>query len=99
MDRELTPEEIAELLPPSALDPADDDERAAIDASLETRPDERAAVAELQVAASMLAHTGGPPPEGVWERLESIISTAPPPLHLVPPTVLTPRTTPDTQMA
>jgi hypothetical protein len=33
----------------------------------------------------MLAQSGGPPPEGVWERLESVISAAPPPLPIVPP--------------
>jgi anti-sigma factor RsiW len=104
MDRELTPEEIAELLPAYALDAVDDDERAAIEAHLATRPEERDAVADLQVAASMLAHAGGPPPEGVWERLESAITapaaiatptaTTPPPARLVPPTVLTPRSAP-----
>jgi hypothetical protein len=100
MDRELTPDEIAELLPAYALDAVDDDERAAIDAYLETRPDERDAVAELQVAASMLAHTGGPPPEGVWERLETLISTPSPPLRIVPtPTVPNPRGAPAAETA
>jgi len=94
MDRELTPDEITELLPAYALDAVDDDERAAIDAYLDAHPDERATVNDLQVTASMLAHTGGPPPEGVWERLESIIATTPPPTRIVPPTVLTPRSTP-----
>jgi hypothetical protein len=93
MDRELTPDEITDLLPAYALDAVDDDERAAIDAFLESHPDERAQVADLQVAASMLAHAGGPPPEGVWERLESMIATTPPPLRVVPPTVLSPRGT------
>jgi anti-sigma factor RsiW len=95
MDRELTPDDITELLPAYALDAVDDDERAAIDAYLGAHPDERAAVDDLRMAASMLAHAGGPPPEGVWERLESIISSdsssGPPPLRLVtPPTVLDP---------
>jgi len=94
MDRELTPDEITELLPAYALDAVDDDERDAIDAYLATRPDERDAVADMQVAASLLAHAGGPPPEGVWERLESIISSTPTPQRLAPPTVLTPRSTP-----
>ena len=96
MDRELTPEEIAELLPAYALDAVDDDERAAIDAYLTSHPEERDALADLQVTASMLAHTGGPPPDGVWERLESIIATTPPPQRIVPPTVLTPRSAPVT---
>ncbi|HLM18418.1 MAG TPA: anti-sigma factor [Acidimicrobiia bacterium] len=94
MDRELTPDEITELLPAYALDAVDDDERAAIDAYLDAHPDERATVAEFQVTASMLAHTGGPPPEGVWERLESMISTTPPPLRVVPPAVLLPPSAP-----
>ena len=94
MDRELTPEEIAELLPAYALDAVDDDERAAIDAHLDAHPEQRDEVSDLQVTASMLAHTGGPPPEGVWERLESIISNTPPPLRIVPPTVLSPHSTP-----
>jgi hypothetical protein len=92
MDRELTPDDITELLPAYALDAVDDDERAAIEAFLDAHPDERAAADELRVAASMLAHTGGPPPEGVWERLESAISSSPPPLRLVsPPAVQHPR--------
>jgi Anti-sigma-K factor rskA len=85
MDRELTPDEIMELLPSYALDAVDDDERAAIDLYLEQTPEARAQVAELQVAASMLAQSGGPPPEGVWERLETAISTRLPALPSKPP--------------
>jgi Anti-sigma-K factor rskA, C-terminal len=99
MDRELTPDEITELLPAYALDAVDDDEREAIEAYLALRPAERDAVAELQVTASMLAHTGGPPPEGVWERLEPMIAAAPPPPRVVPPTVLTPRSAPAPETA
>jgi hypothetical protein len=94
MDRELTPDEITELLPAYALNAVDDDERAAIDDYLASHPEDGDTVADLQVAASLLAHAGGPPPEGVWERLETIISSSPPPLRLAPPTVLTPRSAP-----
>jgi hypothetical protein len=93
MDRELTPDEIADLLPAYALDAVDDDERAAIDAYLASHPEDHETVAGLQVTASMLAHTGGPPPDGVWERLESAIAATPPPERIVRPTVLTPRGT------
>ena len=86
MDRELTPDEITELLPAYALDAVDDDERAAVEEYLARHPEAQDEVAELQVAASMLAHAGGPPPEGVWERLESMIADAPPPLRVLPPT-------------
>ena len=84
MDHELTPDEIAELLPAYALDAVDDDERALVDEYLATHPEARDDVAEFQIAASMLAHAGGPPPEGVWEKLESIIADSPPPLRAVP---------------
>ena len=94
MDRELTPDDIESLLPAYALDAVDDDERAAIEAYLVSHPQERDTVADLQVAASMLAHAGGPPPDGVWERLESVIASTPPPPRVVPPTVLTPRSAP-----
>jgi hypothetical protein len=95
MDHELTPDEIHDLLAPYALDAVDDDERAAVDAYLADHPDARREVAELQAAASMLAHTGGAPPEGVWERLESIVTSSPPPPRVLPPpTVLTPRSPP-----
>jgi hypothetical protein len=77
MDRELTPEEIADLLPAYALDALDDDERALVEEHLARSPEDRDHVADLQVAASMLAHAGGPPPEGVWEKLESIIADSP----------------------
>ncbi len=60
MDRELTPEEIKDLLPAYAIDAVDDDERAAIDAYLDTDDDARDEVASIQRAASFLAHTGGP---------------------------------------
>ena len=78
MDRELTPEEIAELLPAYALDAVDDDERARDRGRTWRAPTTRATRStEFQVAASMLAHAGGPPPEGVWEKLESIITESP----------------------
>jgi len=41
MDRELTPEEIVELLPAYALDAVDDDERASVETYLAAHPDSR----------------------------------------------------------
>ena len=91
MDRELTPDEIRELLPAYAIDAVDDDERAAVDELLAVDADTRDEVVSLQRAASFLSHTGGPPPPGVWERLEATIhetarddDQAPPPPRLVP---------------
>ncbi len=85
MDRELTPDELTELLPAYALDAVDDDERVQIEDYLARTDGARDEVAGFQVAASMLAHAGGPPPEGVWEKLESVIAESPRPLRAVPP--------------
>jgi anti-sigma factor RsiW len=78
MDHELTPEELEALLPAYALDAVDDDERAAIEAYLEGNPDARTEAADLQRAASLLSHAGGPAPRAVWERLEAAISASTP---------------------
>ena len=90
MDRELTPAEIRELLPAYAIDAVDDDERVAIEAHLASDADARDEVIALQRAASFLAHAGGPPPEGVWERLEAAIRETPHPAGEVPPPRLVP---------
>jgi hypothetical protein len=90
MDRELTPAQLRELLPAYAIDAVDDDERAAIEAHLAGDPDGRVEVAALQRAATFLAHTGGPPPVGVWERLEAAIRDTPRPAAAVPPPRLRP---------
>jgi anti-sigma-K factor RskA len=90
MDRELTPAELRELLPAYAIDAVDDDERVAVEAHLESDVDARDEVIALQRAASFLAYAGGPPPAGVWERLESVIRETPKPAGEVPPPRLVP---------
>ncbi|MET0627708.1 MAG: anti-sigma factor [Acidimicrobiia bacterium] len=90
MDRQLTPAELRELLPVYAIDAVDDDERAAVDAFLAQDAEARAEVESLQRTASYLAHTGGPPPAGVWERLEAVIRDTPRPEGTVPPPRLVP---------
>jgi|KBSSwiStaDraftv2_1062776.scaffolds.fasta_scaffold909833_2 anti-sigma-K factor RskA len=89
MDRQLSPEEIQDLLAAYAIDAVDDDERRQIDEYLAHDADARAEVNGFQQSASYLAHTGGPPPPGVWERLEAAIQEsarpdAPAPPRLVP---------------
>jgi anti-sigma-K factor RskA len=71
MDHELSPEEVESLLPAYALDAVDDDERDAIEAHLARSPEADGEVAEFRNAAAMLAFAGGPPPAGVWDRIES----------------------------
>ncbi|HEX5585974.1 MAG TPA: anti-sigma factor [Acidimicrobiia bacterium] len=92
MDRELTPAELRELLPAYAIDAVDEDERAAVESFLAQDADARAEVESLQRTASFLAHTGGPPPVGVWERLEAVIRETPHPEGAVPPPRLVPIT-------
>jgi anti-sigma-K factor RskA len=71
MDHELSADEIEVLLPAYALDAVDDDERAAIEAFLAQSPEADEEVAQFRNAAAMLAFSGGAPPEGVWDRIES----------------------------
>ena len=73
MDPELSPEEVQDLLAAYAIDAVDADERRIVDEYLAAHPEARAEVSGLQHSASFLAHTGGPPPPGVWERVESAI--------------------------
>lgn len=73
MDRDLSREEMQDLLAAYSIDAVDDDERRAIEEYLAAHPDVRSEVVGLQHAASYLAHSGGPPPPGVWERLEVAI--------------------------
>jgi anti-sigma-K factor RskA len=81
MDRDLSRAEIEDLLAAYSIDAVDDDERRAIEEYLATDPDAHGEVIGLQQAASYLAHSGGPPPPGVWERLEEAIQQEP---HEVP---------------
>jgi hypothetical protein len=90
MDRQLTPDDLRELLPAYAIDAVDDDERRAVEALLASDPEAREEVVELQRAASYLAYAGGPPPAGVWERLEAEIRDAAGPDGTVPPPRLVP---------
>jgi anti-sigma-K factor RskA len=85
MDRELSPDDVRDLIGAYAIDAVDDDERRAIDAHLEQDADLRAEVSGLQHSASVLAHTGGPPPAGVWERLEAAIQESRGPGEAPPP--------------
>jgi anti-sigma-K factor RskA len=99
MDRDLSREEIQDLLAAYSIDAVDDDERRSVEEYLATDVDARGDVIGLQHAASYLAHSGGPPPPGVWERLEAAIQEvpgqqgdAPAPPRLVPLARAKPRT-------
>ena len=87
MGRDLTPDELDELLAVYALDAVDDDERAQLDAWVARTPRARRDVDELRETASMLTSTFGVDddmPTDLWSRIEAQLSEAPPPLRLAP---------------
>jgi hypothetical protein len=87
----VTPEELDELLGAYALDAVDDDERREIEQYLLANPRARSEVDQYQEVAGMLAFSGSAAPDGVWDRISSVIGgdvggaddTGPPALHLV----------------
>ena len=69
MDPELSAAEIEDLLAAYAIDAVDDDERVLVARYLETHPDAATEVQAFRHAAALLAYTGGPVPDGVWDVL------------------------------
>lgn len=90
MKTELRHSEIEELLGVYALDAVDDDERVVVDQHLSSCARCRAEVEEHREVAALLAHTGAPAPEGLWDRIaqslegESFDGTASPPAPFLP---------------
>ncbi|MFO7590678.1 MAG: anti-sigma factor [Acidimicrobiia bacterium] len=84
MARELTPDELGQLLGAYALDAiADDDERSQVESYLGREASARDEVAELREVAALLAAAGSPPPpDGLWERIEAALEAEPPRLVL-----------------
>lgn len=80
----MTHEEITELLGAYALDAVDGDEQAVVEEHLGTCARCRAEVQEHREVATLLAHTGGDAPAGLWQRIASSLEEAPPGLRLVP---------------
>lgn len=76
-------DEIADLLGAYALDAVDPHERDLVEAHLLTCVRCRAEVEDHRQAASLLAHTGGSAPDGLWERIASELAEPPPALRLV----------------
>ena len=78
----MNPNEIEELLGAYALDAVSDDERREIDAYLSSEPRARDEVAQHREVASMLAFTGAPAPEGLWDRIAASLEELPPPAEV-----------------
>lgn len=75
-------EDIVELLGAYALDAVDPEEAALVEDHLRTCPRCAAEVAEHREVAAMLAHSGAPAPEGLWERISAGLEEAPPELSV-----------------
>jgi anti-sigma-K factor RskA len=78
----MNPNEIEALLGAYALDAVSDDERREIEAYLATDPRAREEVAQHREVASMLAFTGAPAPEGLWDRIAASLEESPPPAEV-----------------
>jgi hypothetical protein len=74
----LTHDALADLLGVHAVDALDPDEAALVDAHVATCPRCRGELSELREAASMLAFSGAPAPDGAWERIAAALDPAPP---------------------
>ena len=75
-------EELIDLLAVYALDAVDDDERAAVEEHLRVCPRCRAELADHREVTALLAHTGAPAPEQVWDRIARSLEEAPPAVPL-----------------
>jgi len=74
----VRPEDLEALLGAYALDAVDDDERRAVEDYLATNPRARAEVQQHREVATMLAFTGAPAPEGLWDRIAASLEGQPP---------------------
>jgi hypothetical protein len=95
----MRPDELDELLGAYALDAVEPDERDAIEHYMATNPRARAEVEQHREVATMLAITGAPAPEGLWDRITSAIEGEPPTpgpqlAQVLPPAEMPPRPTP-----
>lgn len=91
MGRELSHEEVTDLLGAYALDALEPAEHQAVDRHVERCPACRREVAEHREVAGLLTPGWGKPPAGVWERIAASLDEAPPPLDMAPVIAMKPR--------
>lgn len=84
MKTDLRHVELEELLGAYSLDAVDDDERDVLDQHLPTCARCRAEVEDHREVAALLAHSGAPAPEGLWNRIAESLEVEPPALVLGP---------------
>jgi len=90
MSAERSHQDIEELLGAYALDAVGPDERELVELHLRNCPRCRAEVTEHREVAALLAHSGAPAPEGVWDRILQELESAPPPLRMPPVPAIVP---------
>src|SRR5262245_8963130 len=77
MARELSHQELDDLLGAFALDAVDGEEREQVEQYLERSPRARAVVAEYRQTAAFLAPSGTEAPPGLWDRIEDRLAEGP----------------------
>ncbi|HEX2048829.1 MAG TPA: anti-sigma factor [Acidimicrobiales bacterium] len=84
MGRELSHEEVADLLGAYALDALDPAEHQAVHRHVEECPACQMEVAEHREVAGLLTPGWGSPPPAVWDRIAASLEETPPPLDMAP---------------
>jgi anti-sigma-K factor RskA len=87
----MSHEDLSELVAVYALDALDDDEVRIVEEHLAVCPRCRAELAEHREVTALLAHTGAPAPEGVWDRIAASLEEPPPEVDLADVLPLTAR--------
>ena len=90
MDRELTRQELDELLELFALDALEGEERAQVARYVAREPAARAEVDSLREAASYLPHPARPAPEALWSEIQETLRAQAGPTASLPARPLTP---------
>jgi anti-sigma factor RsiW len=84
MGRELSHDDVADLLGAYALDALEPAELQAVDRHVHSCPSCLAEVAQHREVAGLLTPGWGAPPPGVWDKIAASLEDAPPPLDLAP---------------
>jgi anti-sigma-K factor RskA len=78
----MSHDELSELVAAYALDAVEPDEGRLIEEHLSVCPRCRAELADHREVTALLAHTGAPAPDGVWDRIAASLEEAPPAVPL-----------------
>ena len=91
MGRDLTHEEVTDLLGAYALDALEPAEHEVVDRHLQGCRACRSEVAEHREVAGLLTPSWGKPPAGLWDKIAASLEESPPPLDMAPVIAMKPR--------